>query len=127
MELRNHAIKSLQLHSAEVISLYLPQLLEALKFERTHNSTLLCMLLEFSHKSIRFAHKLYWHLREFKSRANDHMLLRYNLLNKALTYFFSKPMIEEIEQEVHLVKKIDQIATRVKDTKDNVCNDICIK
>ncbi len=29
-------------------------------------------------------------------------------------------MIEEIEQEVLLVKKIDLIATKVKETKDNV-------
>ena len=60
MELRNHAVESLRAHSPELVSLYLPQLLESLKYERAHNSSLLCMLLEFAHKSIRFAHKLYW-------------------------------------------------------------------
>ncbi len=48
------------------------------------------------------------------------MSMRYSLLQKALLYFFSEPMIEEIEQEVLLVKKIDLIATKVKETKDNV-------
>ncbi len=48
--------------------------------------------------------------------------MRYNLLHKALLYFFSKAMIDEIEQEVLLVKKIDLIATKVKETKDNVRN-----
>ena len=60
------------------------------------------------------------HLRELKSRSNDFMSMRYNLLHKALLYFCSKAMIDEIEQEVLLVKKIDLIATKVKETKDNV-------
>ncbi len=45
-----------------MVSLYLPQLLEALRYENNHNSELVHMLLSFASKNIRFAHKLYWYL-----------------------------------------------------------------
>lgn len=118
-ELRNHAIKSLMNYNPETISLYLPQLLEALKYEKTHNSALLKMLLTYSAKSMRFAHKLYWQLREYKSRANDCLQIRYILLFKMLVNLFSKPMMNEIEQEVFLVQKIDNVARKIKETKEH--------
>jgi hypothetical protein len=121
-ELRNHAVKSLQTYSPETISLYLPQLLEALKYERVHNSQLAFMLLNFAYKNMRFAHKLYWQLNEFKSRSDDYMFLRYELMHQALMHFLSKPMIEELENENFLLDNIDRIGLEIKKTKDNVSN-----
>lgn len=60
VRLRAHAVRSIKFNSPDVISLYLPQLLEALKYEKTHYSDLVLMLVELSSKNIRFAHKLYW-------------------------------------------------------------------
>lgn len=48
------------------------------------------------------------------------MLLRYNLLYKALKYFFNKKLNEEIIQETFLVNRIDQIGAKIKETKDGV-------
>ena len=59
-ELRNNAVNSVRVNSPETVALYLPQLLEALRYERVHNSELALMLLSFASKNIRFAHKLYW-------------------------------------------------------------------
>ena len=59
-EIRNLAVRSLQFLNPEALSLYLPQLLEALKYERCHNSAIARMLLNFATVNIRFAHKLYW-------------------------------------------------------------------
>lgn len=62
IELRKHAIRSMKQNSSiETISLYLPQLLEALKYEKSHHSDLALMLLSFSFKNLRFAHKLFWY------------------------------------------------------------------
>lgn len=59
-KLRAHAVNSIKINSPDVISLYLPQLLEALKYDKSHYSDLAFMLIELSSKNIRFAHKLYW-------------------------------------------------------------------
>ena len=61
-------------------------------------------------------------MKEFRSRTDDYMYLRYELLYQALMYFLSKPMIEEIERETFLVDNIDRIGQEVKKTEDNVGN-----
>lgn len=118
-QLRNHAVNSLKNYSPESISLYLPQLLEALKYERTHNSKLVEMLLGFASKNIRFSHKLYWQLSEFNSRKEDFNQTRYELLYQSLMHFFSEPMFHEIELEQFLVKRIHEIGLDIKQSKDN--------
>ena len=123
LELRQHAVRSLHSHSAETLALYLPQLLEALRYERNHASPLVVLLLVYAHKSIRFAHKLYWHLRELKSRARDPMIVRYVLVYNALAHSFNKAMLNEIEHEVFMVKRVDQIAAKMKKTKDGTVSD----
>ena len=62
MELRKLAVESLKsfLKNEELI-IYLPQLLQALKYEHLNNSALAKMLLEAASKNIRFAHRLYWY------------------------------------------------------------------
>jgi hypothetical protein len=61
VELRNLAVKSLHFLNTEALSLYLPQLLEAVKSEKFHDSSLPRLLLHSAIKNIRFAHKLYWY------------------------------------------------------------------
>lgn len=104
--------------NSEALSLYLPQLLEALKYEKNHNSPIARMLIHFSVKNIRFAHKLYWQLNEFKSRLNEVLSIRYELILEGLKYLFSKTMNFEIEQEKYLVDKLDIIAQQIKINKD---------
>jgi hypothetical protein len=48
------------------------------------------------------------------------MFLRYELLHQALMHFLSKPMIDELEQEIFLVENIDRIGLEIKKCKDNV-------
>ena len=59
-ELRKLAVESLKFLKNEELVLYLPQLLQALKYEHLNNSPLAKMLLECASKNIRFAHRLYW-------------------------------------------------------------------
>lgn len=123
-ELRKHAVKSIELNTVETIASYLPQLLEALKYEKSHYSDLALMLLRTACKSLRFSHKLYWHLREFKSRENDFIYIRYHLLLEALKFFFGQKINDEIEIELFLTKRIDYIGSKIKELKDNVCNNL---
>jgi hypothetical protein len=60
MELRKLAVESLKNLNNETLILYLPQLLQALKYEVKNNSALEQMLLQSAAKNISFAHKLYW-------------------------------------------------------------------
>jgi hypothetical protein len=61
MELRKLAVGALKssLNIQELI-LYLPQLLQALKYEHTNNSVLAKMLLQSAAENVSFAHRLYW-------------------------------------------------------------------
>ena len=61
MELRKIAVDALKssLNTQELI-LFLPQLLQALKYEHTNNSALAKMLLQSSAENVGFAHRLYW-------------------------------------------------------------------
>jgi hypothetical protein len=61
MELRKLAVETLKssLNIQELI-LYLPQLLQALKYEHTNNSALAKMLLQSAAENVSFAHRLYW-------------------------------------------------------------------
>ncbi len=59
-------------------------------------------------------------MKEFKSRSNDFMLLRYNMLFDALRFFFNSQMLDEIDQEEFLVRRIDDIGLKLKETKDSV-------
>jgi phosphatidylinositol-4-phosphate 3-kinase len=95
----------------------MPQLIEALKYERNHESALIALMLNYSYKSIRFAHSLYWHLKEHISRSYDCILLRYLMVSDALVHFFNKAMIDEIKQEVLLVNMIDKIGVNIKKNK----------
>ncbi len=132
-KLRAHAVRSLEKqYSPEILSLYLPQLLEAVKYEYSNKSPLVAMLLSCASKNISFAHKMFWHLKEFKSRSGESMLLRYYMIYDTLLYFFNKQMLDEIELEEYLVKRIDQIGLKIKETKDidqlyndleNFCNE----
>jgi len=92
--------------------------LEALKYERANNSALMRMLIQFSVKNIRFAHKLYWHLKEFRSRKSEFISMRYELLYQGLTHLFSKALLNEINQEYLLVERLDEIGQLIKRTKD---------
>jgi phosphatidylinositol-4-phosphate 3-kinase len=59
--LRKLAVESLKMFlKNEELILYLPQLLQAIKYEYLNNSALAKMLLECASKNIRFAHRLYW-------------------------------------------------------------------
>ncbi len=95
-ELREHAVRSLETFSPELIYLYLPQLLEALKFEFTNNSALFCMFLKFANKSIRFAHKLFWYC------FNHYTLIKIMLTNHNRMYkgFFESTNHVQMSQDL---------------------------
>ena len=61
MELRKLAVEtiksSLNIHD---MILYLPQLLQALKYEYINNSDLAKMILQSAAENVEFAHRLYW-------------------------------------------------------------------
>ncbi|XP_014669977.1 PREDICTED: phosphatidylinositol 4-phosphate 3-kinase C2 domain-containing subunit beta-like [Priapulus caudatus] len=59
-QVRRTALAWLRGMSSDEVCDYLPQLVQALRFERTEDSALACFLLERSLSSIRVAHHLYW-------------------------------------------------------------------
>ncbi len=59
-------------------------------------------------------------LKEFRSRTTEIIPVRYELMYQGLFYLFSNAMVNEINQEVFIVDKIDEIAQKIKKTKDMV-------
>lgn len=121
-ELRKHAVRLIESNNTDLVSYYLPQLLEALKYERLHYSDLALMLLRKANTNLKFAHRLYWHLREFKSRERNFINIRYDLLMEALKTSFDSTVNDEIEKEIFMIECIDKIGCKIKDLKDNVRN-----
>ncbi|XP_064599757.1 phosphatidylinositol 4-phosphate 3-kinase C2 domain-containing subunit alpha-like [Liolophura sinensis] len=95
---------------------YLPQLVQALKFESYHVSPLAEMLLERACNSIRFAHKLFWLLKE---AAQDSIYRqRYQLMFGAVMSVSGQALRKEFRKQEELMKLLGTTAEKVKMGRD---------
>ncbi|XP_078276310.1 phosphatidylinositol 3-kinase C2 domain-containing subunit gamma-like [Rhinoraja longicauda] len=91
---------------------YLPQLVQAIKFEWHLNSPLVEFLLDRSITSIRVAHQLYWLLKD--GLADSLFKGRYSQLLAAVLHCSGQAMQEEFDKETKLIAKLQEVADKVR-------------
>nr|KAG5699171.1 hypothetical protein BaRGS_014470 [Batillaria attramentaria] len=114
---REFAAESLARISTDDLVNFLPQLIQALKFESYHNSPLARLLLETSCKSIRFAHQFFWLLKGVAAQDASYKR-RYELMFVALASVAGDTLYQEFRKQEDLVKVMTSVAEKVKASKD---------
>jgi phosphatidylinositol-4-phosphate 3-kinase len=119
MHLRSFAYQSLisQITSHDLI-IYLPQLLQLIKFDYNYSSPIIQHLLQESIKDHRLAHQLYWYLRQLLLTENLHFL-RYYYLFLSLLYVIGENFRQELQKEYDLCLNLKRIGLELKTTKTN--------
>ncbi|PVD33696.1 hypothetical protein C0Q70_04956 [Pomacea canaliculata] len=117
LAVREFAVDSLGRLPADELVHFLPQLIQALKFESYHNSPLACLLLETSFKSIRFAHHFFWLLKGVAGQ-DATFKRRYELMFVALASVAGDTLYQEFHKQEDLVKILTSVAEKVKNAKD---------
>lgn len=113
---RNKAVDQLKELAPDDLYDLLPQLVQALKFECYHTSALAKMLLEKAAMNVRFAHYLYWLLKE---AADDvHFCKRFQLLFGGLLSVVGEAMRSELSKQEEFIRMLSAIADKVKAGKD---------
>ncbi|KAL8561409.1 hypothetical protein ACOMHN_037306 [Nucella lapillus] len=120
---REFAAESLARIPADDLAHFLPQLIQALKFESYHNSPLARLLLETSCKSVRFAHQFFWLLKGVAGQDASYKR-RYELMFVALASVAGDTLYQEFRKQEDLVKVMTSVAEKVKVAKDK---DGCLK
>ncbi|XP_062928497.1 phosphatidylinositol 3-kinase C2 domain-containing subunit gamma-like isoform X1 [Mobula hypostoma] len=110
-ELRQAAVQQIGTILNDELLDYLPQLVQAIKFEWHLNSPLVEFLLDRSIRSIRVSHQLYWLLRD--GLADTQFKGRYGQLLAALLSCSGRAMQKEFEKETKLIEKMAEVAKKV--------------
>ncbi|KAJ8299155.1 hypothetical protein KUTeg_023215 [Tegillarca granosa] len=107
------AVQTLKKMSTDELIDFIPQLIQALKYESYHASALSELLLEQSCRSIRFAHQL------LKGAAQDSTYKhRYELMFVALVSVAGDALYQEFRKQEELVKILTTAAEKVQVSKD---------
>ncbi|XP_033752921.1 phosphatidylinositol 4-phosphate 3-kinase C2 domain-containing subunit beta-like, partial [Pecten maximus] len=113
---RKFAVDCLKKMATDDLIEFIPQLIQALKYESYHASDLSRLLLEQSCKSIRFAHKFFWLL---KGAAQDCIYKhRYELMFVALVSVAGDALYQEFRKQEELVKILTTAAEKVQVSKE---------
>ena len=119
MHIRSFAYRSLISHiNTYDLLLYLPQLLQIIKFDYHYSSPIISHLLQQSIEDHRLAHKLYWYLRQLLLMENIHFI-RYYYFFMALSYVIGENFRVELEHEYQLGLKLKRIGSELKTSKFN--------
>ncbi|XP_072922256.1 phosphatidylinositol 3-kinase C2 domain-containing subunit gamma-like isoform X1 [Hemitrygon akajei] len=110
-ELRQAAVQQIGNILNDELLDYLPQLVQAIKFEWHLNSPLVEFLLDRSIRSIRVSHQLYWLLKD--GLADSQFKGRYGQLLAALLCCSGRAMQKEFEKETKLIEKLAEVAKKV--------------
>ncbi|CAH2278582.1 phosphatidylinositol 4-phosphate 3-kinase C2 domain-containing subunit gamma [Pelobates cultripes] len=95
---------------------YLPQFVQAIKFEWDLDNALVRLLLQRSLQSVQIAHHLYWLLTDATNES--HYKSMYEKLLAALQFCVGKAMNDEFLKQKRLVKTLQQIAEKVKGVQE---------
>ncbi|XP_060701313.1 phosphatidylinositol 4-phosphate 3-kinase C2 domain-containing subunit beta [Hemiscyllium ocellatum] len=112
-ELRRTAVHWMETMSTSELVDFLPQLVQALKFECYLDSPLVRFLMRRAICDVKIAHYFYWLL---KDALNDsHFSARYQHLLGALLCCVGKGMREEFDKQTKLTHILAKIAQKVRD------------
>uniref|UniRef100_UPI00398E3759 phosphatidylinositol 4-phosphate 3-kinase C2 domain-containing subunit beta-like isoform X3 n=1 Tax=Pristiophorus japonicus TaxID=55135 RepID=UPI00398E3759 len=110
-ELRQAAVQQIGTILDDELLDYLPQLVQAVKFEWHLNSPLVEFLLDRSLRSIRVAHQLYWLLKD--CLADSQFKGRFSQLLAAVLCGSGQAMREEFDKETKLIDRLAEVAGKV--------------
>ncbi|XP_059682137.1 phosphatidylinositol 4-phosphate 3-kinase C2 domain-containing subunit alpha isoform X4 [Gavia stellata] len=113
-EVRNTAVNWIEALSDDELTDFLPQFVQALKYETYLDSALVKFLLARALGSIRIAHYLYWLLKDTLYDAK--FGVRYEQILGAFLSVCGKRLREELEKQTRLVQLFGMVAERVKQT-----------
>ncbi|RXN01928.1 Phosphatidylinositol 4-phosphate 3-kinase C2 domain-containing subunit alpha [Acipenser ruthenus] len=111
-EVRSVAVTWIERLSDDELADYLPQLVQALKFECYLNNALVMLLLSRALGNIHIAHYLYWLLKDAVQDLNFGR--RYEIVLGALLSLCGKGQREELEKQTRLVQLLAVVAKRVR-------------
>ncbi|XP_063179271.1 phosphatidylinositol 3-kinase C2 domain-containing subunit gamma [Chroicocephalus ridibundus] len=115
-DIRRTAVQQIENLSNDELLEYLPQLVQALKFEWSLESPLVKLLLNRSLQSIQVAHQLYWLLKNAQNEV--HFKNWYQKLLAALQFCAGKTLNNEFSKEGKLIRILEDIAKKVKAASD---------
>lgn len=115
-EIRNVAVQQLDNLLNDELLEYLPQLVQAVKFEWNLESPLVQLLLHRSLQSVQIAHRLYWLLKDAQNEA--YFKSWYQKLLAALQFCAGKALRDEFSKEQKLIKILGDIGEKVKTASD---------
>ncbi|XP_019865562.1 phosphatidylinositol 4-phosphate 3-kinase C2 domain-containing subunit beta isoform X2 [Aethina tumida] len=129
LEVRKLAVKLICGFPEDELIDYLPQLVVALRFETYDTSSLAQMLLEYSLRSPRFAHCLFWllshKLRQLNDKnwdQNENLEIRYlrrmRLMYRSLIAICGEALRKTLFRQDALVTHLDNAALAVQQAKD---------
>ncbi|VDM25693.1 unnamed protein product [Toxocara canis] len=117
---RERAITWLKGASSAFLFSFLPQLVEALRFEMFENSSLAAYLLHLSAEDRRFAFEIYWQLQQRIDHCIDHTFAaRCTNLQKQICIIMDELFMIEIGNQHSLLRALDHIATDMSDANDS--------
>ncbi|XP_045868751.1 phosphatidylinositol 4-phosphate 3-kinase C2 domain-containing subunit gamma isoform X2 [Meles meles] len=115
-EIRKVAVQQLDNLLNDELLEYLPQLVQAVKFEWNLESPLVQLLLHRSLQSIQIAHRLYWLLKDAQNET--YFKSWYQKLLAALQFCSGKALSDELSKEKKLIKILGGIGEKVKSASD---------
>ncbi|XP_049551036.1 phosphatidylinositol 3-kinase C2 domain-containing subunit gamma isoform X3 [Orcinus orca] len=115
-EIRKVAVQQLDNLLNDELLEYLPQLVQAVKFEWNLESPLVQLLLHRSLQSIQIAHRLHWLLKDAQNEA--YFKSWYQKLLAALQFCAGKALSDEFSKEQKLIKILGDIGEKVKSASD---------
>ncbi|XP_029811630.1 phosphatidylinositol 4-phosphate 3-kinase C2 domain-containing subunit gamma isoform X2 [Suricata suricatta] len=115
-EIRTVAVQQLDKLLNDQLLEYLPQLVQAAKFEWNLESSLVQLLLHRSLQSIQIAHRLSWLLKDAQNET--YFKSWYQKLLAALQFCSGKALSDEFSKEKKLIKILGDIGEKVKSASD---------
>ncbi|XP_062616262.1 phosphatidylinositol 4-phosphate 3-kinase C2 domain-containing subunit alpha-like isoform X2 [Saccostrea cucullata] len=114
---REFAVDCLHKIKSDEIVDFLPQLIQALKYESYHASPLAWLLLERASSSVRFAHQLFWLLKGTAAQDTTYKR-RYELMFVALINVAGDLLYQEFRKQEVMVKILTTMGEKVQVAKD---------
>uniref|UniRef100_M4AD82 Phosphatidylinositol 4-phosphate 3-kinase C2 domain-containing subunit alpha n=1 Tax=Xiphophorus maculatus TaxID=8083 RepID=M4AD82_XIPMA len=111
-EVRSVAVSWIEKSSDDELADYLPQLVQAIKFECHLNNALVLFLLSRAQGNINIAHYLYWLLKD--AVQDSTWGRRYEQVLGALLCLCGSKLRAELEKQTHLATLLGTVAERVR-------------
>uniref|UniRef100_A0A3P9NBZ2 Phosphatidylinositol 4-phosphate 3-kinase C2 domain-containing subunit alpha n=1 Tax=Poecilia reticulata TaxID=8081 RepID=A0A3P9NBZ2_POERE len=111
-EVRSVAVSWIEKSSDDELADYLPQLVQAIKFECHLNNALVLFLLSRAQRNINITHYLYWLLKD--AVQDSAWGWRYEQVLGALLCLCGSKLRTELEKQTHLATLLGTVAERVR-------------